>query len=221
MELMEAIEKRHAVRKYIDKAIEPGVKAELEAEIDECNKLGGLHMQLVTDEPGAFGSALVHYGMFKGVKNYIAMAGKKGPELDEKIGYYGERIVLKAQQLGLNSCWVALNFSKRKSRYVLDRGEKLVCVVAIGYGQTQGIPHKSKPLERFYEADGEIPEWFMNGITAASLAPTAVNQQRFKFILKGNEVDARATGGFYSKLALGIVKYHFEVGAGTDNFIWK
>ncbi|MFR4700307.1 MAG: nitroreductase, partial [Christensenellaceae bacterium] len=32
------------------------------------------------------------------------------------------------------------------------------------------------------------------------------------------KVSARATGGFYSKRDLGIVKYHFEIGAG--NFSW-
>lgn len=56
---------------------------------------------------------------------------------------------------------------------------------------------------------------------AALLAPTAMNQQKFRFTLSGNEVSAKSTGGFYSKMDLGIVKFHFEEGAGRENFTWK
>ena len=28
-------------------------------------------------------------------------------------------------------------------------------------------------------------------------------------------------GGFFSKVDLGIVKYHFEIGAGKENVKWK
>ena len=48
------------------------------------------------------------------------------------------------------------------------------------------------------------------------LAPTAVNQQKFLFTLNGDEVTAKATGGVYSRIDLGIVKYHFEVGSGRE-----
>ena len=43
------------------------------------------------------------YTSFSGVKNYIALIGKKSPNLEEACGYYGEKIVLRAQQLGLNT----------------------------------------------------------------------------------------------------------------------
>lgn len=55
-------------------------------------------------------------GFFSNVRNYVALIGKKDAALDEKIGYYGEKIALRAQQLGLNTCWVALTFSKGKSK---------------------------------------------------------------------------------------------------------
>ena len=123
MELIEAIEKRHSVRSYTDKKIEGEVLSELQAEIASCNKEGGLHIQLVTDDPEAFSGFKAHYGKFSNVKNYIGLIGKKEEGLDEKIGYYGERIVLKAQQLGLNTCRVAMTYSKRKSICVIEIGE--------------------------------------------------------------------------------------------------
>lgn len=221
MDLKEAIKNRHSVRSYTDRKIEGDVKNELLAFINQCNKESGLHMQLVLNEPKAFDCFMAHYGKFCGVKNYIALIGKKDADLDEKCGYYGEKVVLKAQQLGLNTCWVAMSYSKIKTAFQIDSGEKLCVVIAIGYGTTQGIAHKSKSIESVIHSDGAAPAWFKSGIEAALLAPTAMNQQKFMFSLDGNTVSAKAGMGFYTKLDLGIVKYHFEVGAGTENFIWK
>lgn len=220
MELQEAMEKRHSVRSYEDKKIEGTVKSELLSFIEQCNRESGLHMQLILDEPKGFDGLMAHYGKFSGVKNYIALIGKKGPNLQETCGYYGEKVVLKAQQLGLNTCWVAMTYSKVKSAYQIDAGEKLCLVIAVGYGKNQGVPHTSKPKEAVMKADAGAPDWFLRGIEAALLAPTAVNQQKFVFSLSGNTVSGRPGTGFYSKIDLGIAKYHFEIGAGVDNFRW-
>lgn len=220
MELLEAMEKRHSVRSYEDKRIEGTVKENLLSYIDQCNKESGLHMQLVLDEPKAFDGFMAHYGNFSGVKNYIAIIGSKSADFEEKCGYYGEKLVLYAQQMGLNTCWVALTYSKVKSAFQIGPGEKLALVIAIGYGKTQGVEHKSKAMENVYRAEGKIPDWFKNGIKAALSAPTAMNQQKFLFTLNGNIVSAKAGMGFYSKVDLGIAKYHFEIGAGKSNFDW-
>lgn len=220
MDIWESMKTRHAVRSYTDRKIEGEILAGLRSEIEACNKESGLHIQLVTDEPDAFSGFMAHYGKFSGVRNYIALIGKKRPELDEKLGYYGERIVLKAQQLGLNTCWVALTFSKGKCGAKINRGEKLICVISLGYGETHGVPHKSKPMETLCKTDGNMPDWFRSGMEAALLAPTANNQQKFLITLSGGKVKAEATGGFYSQVDLGIVKYHFEAGTGKENFSW-
>jgi hypothetical protein len=81
-----------------------------------------------------------------------------------------------------------------------------------------------KPVEQFYESDSTLPEWFRAGMEAALLAPTAVNQQKFKFVLhEGNKVEAKTSFSMvgYTHIDLGIVKYHFEEGAGKDNFEWR
>lgn len=221
MDLKEAIKNRHSVRSYNDRKIDGEVKNELLTFINQCNKESGLHMQLILNEPKAFDCFMAHYGKFSGVKNYIALIGKKGADLDEKCGYYGEKVVLKAQQLGLNTCWVAMSYSKIKTAFQIDSREKLCVVIAIGYGATQGVAHKSKSIESVAQFDGEAPAWFKAGIDAALLAPTAMNQQKFTFSLDKNTVSAKAGFGFYTKLDLGIVKYHFELGAGAENFNWK
>ena len=143
MDLLQAMKERHSVRSYEEKSIEAGTVEKLRSFIKECNKESGLHMQLVLDEPHAFEGFMAHYGKFSGVRNYIALIGRKGNDLEEKCGYYGEKVVLYAQTLGLNTCWVGLTYSKVKSALQIDPEEKLCLVIAIGYGQTQGVSHNS------------------------------------------------------------------------------
>jgi len=222
MTLQEAILARHSVRQYLDKPVEEEKINQLQSLIDDCNREGNLHIQLVTNEPNAFSGGMAKYGKFSGVSNYIAVIGPKGE--DEKMGYYGEKVVLLAQTLGLNTCWVGLSYKKQPDRYQVLDGEVLSCVISLGYGANQGTPHSQKKgIEHFCRTEGTMPEWFRKGMEAALLAPTAINQQKFEFILtSGNKVKAKTRFAFtpYAKLDLGIVKCHFEIGAGKENFIW-
>lgn len=213
MELLEIIKQRHSVRQYTDRPIESEKRAALDTLIGELNKKAGLSIQIVYDDPKCFDSFMAHYGKFNGVRNYIALIGKKSPDLDESLGYYGEKLVLKAQELGLNTCWVALTHGRSKA--TVNRGEKEVCLIALGYGTTQGTEHKSKPMQSLCNYSESMPEWFLNGVNASMLAPTAMNQQKFYFeLLPDGNVKATCGNGFYTKLDLGIVKYHFEAVTG-------
>ena len=228
MTIQEAIVARHSVRQYQEKAIEATVVGRLDEEIVLCNQEGGLHIQLVLDEPQAFTGGMVKYGSFNGVRNYLAMVAPKSA--DEKVGYYGERIVLLAQTLGLNSCWVGLSVGKQPDRYQIAAGEKLHCVVALGYGANQGVQHPMRPMEKFLGTRAanmrtdDLPDWFRRGMEAAIMAPTAVHQQKFEFeLVDDHTVTAHARFSLvgWAKLDLGIVKYNFEVAAGKENFSWK
>ena len=221
MDIFEVMKARHSVRSYNDKKIEEAAVKELRALIDECNKESGLHIQLCTEEPNAFNSMMAHYGKFRNVKNYVALIGNKSKGMEEQIGYYGEKIVLKATELGLGSCWVAMTYSKGKCGAIIDEGEKLVCVISLGYSDESGTVRKTKSVEELSRVSGTMPEWFRRGMEAAQLAPTAMNQQKFRFILNGNTVAATPGAAFYTKVDLGIAKCHFELGAGKDNFKWS
>ena len=227
MTIQEAIDARHSVRAYKDQPLTEEVAKRLEEEIAVVNQKGNLHVQLIQNEPKAFQGTLAKYGKFRNANNYLVMAGKRAEDLDERVGYYGEHLVLLAQTLGLNTCWVGLSYSKVPGTYVLEEGEKIACYIALGYGETQGIGHKIKTVEQVSNASDATPSWFLKGVEAALLAPTAVNQQKFSFEYVGmsnNRHQVRAKKGFsmigYTQMDLGIAKYHFEVGAGKVNFEW-
>lgn len=227
MTLLEAIQARHSVRRYIDKPIEDNLIGILQEKVYEVNEKGCLHIQLVTNEPKAFRGKMA-YGTFSGVSNYFAMVGRKADDLSERIGYYGEQLVLLAQTLGLNTCWVGLTYNNIKEAYEIDEDEKLYCLVALGYGDDPGRNVKHKSVSDVSNASDITPLWFRKGIEAALLAPTAVNQQKFRFEYVSPHGDGvhkvKAERGFsligYTKIDLGIAKYHFEIGAGKKNFEW-
>lgn len=228
MTIQEAIEARHSVRAYTGQPLAADVVEVLEEKISELNEKGHLHMQLIRNETKAFQGKLAKYGKFRGVNDYIVMAGQKSDDLDERIGYYGEQLVLLAQTLGLNTCWVGLSYSKVPGTYVLEAGEVIEAYISIGYGETQGVSHKIKRVEQVSNANDLTPSWFRQGVEAALLAPTAVNQQKFFFeyipARDGKPVRVLAKRNFsligFTQMDLGIAKCHFEIGAGKENFEW-
>ena len=227
MTIQEAILARHSVRAYKEEPLTEDVVKVFENEISQVNQKSKLHIQLILNEPKAFQGTLAKYGKFRNVSNYLVMAGKKAEDLDERVGYYGEYLVLLAQTLGLNTCWVGLSYTKVPGTYVLDEGEKIACYIAIGYGETQGTSHKIKTIEQVSNVSERTPLWFKKGVEAALLAPTAVNQQKFSFEyvgMKDGHHQVHAKKGFsmigYTQMDMGIAKYHFEIGAGKENFEW-
>ena len=227
MTILEAIEARHSVRAYKEQPLTEDVVRVLEEKIECFNQEGKLHIQLVTNEPKAFKGTLAKYGKFKNVSNYLVMAGKKSDDLDERVGYYGEHLVLLAQMLGLNTCWVGLSYSKVPGTFVLANDEKIACYIALGYGETQGASHKVKTIEQVSNVSDITPSWFKRGVQAALYAPTAINQQKFYFEyvrVENNQHKVLAKKGFslvgYTHMDLGIAKCHFEIGAGKENCVW-
>lgn len=219
MEMMDIIRSRHSVRQYLDKPIPQEIRRQLAAFAAALNSEGSLHIQIFYDEPECFNSRMAHYGKFENCNNYIAMVGKKAPDLEERCGYYGELLVLKAQELGLNTCWVALTHGKSKA--AVGAGEKEVIIISLGYGKTQGVAHRGKTASDVSNFTSDTPEWYKRGIESALLAPTAINQQKFRFEQNGNRVTAKAgLIGTCLKIDRGIVKCHFEIGAGKENFEW-
>lgn len=210
---IEAMQLRHSVRAYQDKKIEQDKVAALKAMIEQVNADGNLHLQFVEDADKTFKRILSKVMGLSSAPSVIACVGPDDETLSERIGYYGEKLVLAAQCMGLNTCWAG-TFQKGGVPAEIHDGEKLVIVIAIGYGEHQGKPRKSKTAEQVSVVKGERADWFDFGVEMALLAPTAINQQSFEIRLnEDGSVDFTDKGGPYSKVDLGIVKYNFTAAA--------
>ena len=147
------------------KDIEQNLIDKINLDIEEYNSLAKFEYSIYNKWAWCFWKKhFSRFGRFKNVNNYIALIGKKCDNLDEKIGYFGEKLVLKAQSLGLNTCWVGGTYSKKNSRYKIEKDEKLICVIAIGYGETNGKVRKLKSVSSVAISDVEMPDWFLRGV---------------------------------------------------------
>ena len=223
---MQAIEARHAVRSYTDEPLASEAVEVLQKAIALVNEEANLNIQLVLDEPRAFTGFKARLVNFTNVRNYLALVGPECKELDGIVGYYGEQLVLLAQSLGLNSCWVGGTYKVVNRAYNVDLGQKLTALVALGYGTAPGVPHRAKAPQAVAPGYDEAPGWFRRGVDAALLAPTALNQQKFSFALDGEEVDvpvvrASTKRGAFTQMDLGIAQCHFEIGAGNVLYRWS
>lgn len=209
----QAVDQRHSIRSYTTDPIPHEVAADLRALIADLNAASGLNMQFVTDEPKAFGSRLYHYGMFANVRNYLVLAGPKGDHLDQRLGYNGAKVMLRAKQLGLDSCWVGLTYRKVTDAYTLRPTDKVEAVIALGYGNGKPVSHRVKSPADVADLQPDSPEWYRRGVDYALKAPTAINQQKFHFALRQGKVEQTTGLGPYTKMDLGIVRCFFEIGA--------
>lgn len=220
MTIKEAVKQRHMVRKYTDKPIPADIVELLNARIAENNAAHDLSLKLVTGNSDGIGG-MAKMLLTKTVHSYIVLAGKDCANLDEKLGYCGADLCLYAQTLGLNTWWCGGMFNgKGALKHLESKDVRINGVIAIGYCQTQGVPHKSKTAAEISRYNGTAPQWFTDGVNALLCAPTALNKQPYMVKGDGDRVSITAGDGHFAGIDLGIGKYHFEVGAGKENFKW-
>lgn len=222
MNTLEAINLRRSHRTYLDTPIEKEKLEMLNVLINQCNEEGDISFSLVEDGSDAFNSMRKSYGLLKGVRTIILLKGKKEDiHLKEKVGYYGEKVVLEATKLGLGTCWVGGSFDRKSEAvHVLDE-EALICVIPIGYVPEKKplkeqliyklVHRKTKTIEELSKGTSFMPTWFIEGMKAVQKAPSAMNAQPAIFIYKDGLVSAFVDESKeFTLVDLGIAKYHFE-----------
>lgn len=217
MDLKRAMRQRHTVRKFTSEPLSVELISQLNDRVRANNERLGLAISLRVGDESALPGALKLF-FAKGVRNYFVLAGSDRPGLDEDLGYASADLMLFAQALGLNTWWIGGTFSRKNVEQAVP-GKKVIGIVVVGFGATPGTAYKSKTAAEVSSYEGPEPQWFADGVQAALLAPTALNKQCFRIAGAGNKVSITENGGAFSGADIGIVKYHFELGAG-DAFEW-
>lgn len=214
MHLPQWMKERHSVRAYDGKALSASLEAELRKKIEAVNKESGQHFQLLVNEPKAFSSNLAHYGSFSDAVNYIALVG----DSEIRLGYYGEEIVHFCFEHDLKTCWVCLTFKKMKNLVHIPAGCKMYGVIAVGTSSQNGTLHTLRDAADLISDQSTKPDWFMAGMEGVRYAPSALNQQKYRFRLENGKPAASKGLGFYTGLDLGIAGYHFDQACHHDYF---
>ena len=230
-EYLSAMKKRCSRRKYTNRPIDSKYVQQLEDSIALYNKESGLNIKLVIGSGAElFSGFRKSYGLFVGVQNYIAMIGSKTLlNRMEKVGRFGEKIILEATAMGLSTCWVGTSYDKNAAKELCEGNEELDCVIAVGYSDEKhslkermmeyGTHRQNKSKEALIESEEHVPEWFKQGMDAVYLAPTARNLRPFVFEYKDGQVTASTTVPTETAMIdLGIAKLHFELGARVGSW---
>jgi len=233
MTLIDAVDIRRSRRKYLNNPIDYFLAGKLKALIDEYSQSEGLNIQLVLDNGAAFDGFLKNYGLLSGVQNYIGLIESKDDKhCKEKLGYYGELLVLHATMLGLGTCWVGGTFDSKSCPFVLSENESIACVIAVGKAPAElsfrenliyKLTHrKTKTIQDMFVSDEHVPDWFISGMKSVEKAPSAVNRQPVMFSYRNKTVTASVKDIEAPGMALdfGIAKLHFELGVGGGKWDW-
>lgn len=221
---IEAIDNRRSRRLYLQTPIEGEKLMVLQQLIDLYNQKSGLSIRFVEDGSAAFDGLRKSYGLFSGVRSLLAMIGKREDvDLKEKLGYYGELLVLEATKMDLGACWVGGTFDRNSHIVTLADDEVLVCVIPIGNTEElsfrekmvhQMVARKSKTIGEMLISDVKVPGWISDGLKAVQKAPSAVNHQPVRFEFKAGVLKASVEDdGKFNLVDLGIAKAHFEIAA--------
>ena len=222
---LEAIEKRVSRRTYLGEPVGEEDAAYFEGLIAQFNAESGLQIQLVRDGGKAFEGFRRCYGMFSNVRSYFAMVGKYADlYLNEKIGYYGEKLVLEATKRGLGTCWVGGTFDRKACPCQVKSGWELPCVITVG-AVSEDWAFKERMLyklihrpvkrpEQLLTGEAEAPEWVRAALPAVSLAPSSLSRHPVTLRWLGDKVTAAVpTYADHQSIDLGIAKLHFELAA--------
>lgn len=222
--MRDAITKRISRRSYTGEPLNPQHREQVRKLISQLNQESGLTMELLDDGGQAFGSMKKSYGFFKNVCSVILLKGPKDlNDLFEKVGYYGESLMLDLVDLDLGTCWVGGTYDA--DAYDIPSEEKLVCVMPVGYvsekatliGKAMVRAHTMrKPLEERIRSDvTPLPSWIRAGMEAVIPAPSAVNRQKPHFEYENGFLSASVSNTYEMDLVdLGIAKFHFVCEAG-------
>lgn len=218
-----AIENRVSRRKFENEHITKLEREDIVSHINKLNEVSGLTMEFIEDGSSAFGKLRKSYGLFTNVRSLILMKGRmEDKDLKEKVGYYGEDLVLFMTDLGLGTCWVGGTFDK--DEFTINDEEELACVVVVGKVSSLSLSEKMirvathrkvKSIEDRILSNNDLPQWVKNGMEAVQLAPSAKNTQKVTFRYENDILSAQIVNDYSMDLIdLGIAKKHFEIGAG-------
>ena len=238
MDVKEAMDQRISLRAYDQKPIEQEKLSQLQEAIDVANtqmaEEAPDHPAILTIEgPHLEDGTSVHMknrSIVGPIYHYVA-GYCEDAIARELIGYYGEKIVLLATQLGIGSCWIAETMDWKTLARDEYNGLKLGIIISIGYapekiplkqeGIRTAIRLRTKKPVQIMTANGaptepeQMPEWFNRGINAVLACPTAINMLPVVFDLTDDVVSASMPKQRHlvQDYDLGISKLHFELAA--------
>lgn len=239
MDKLSLLKSRKSVRNYIDKPIPEEIVNKLKAEVTFINTHeSGLKFTISFNDNNPFKGFFKSYGTFVNPQNYMAAVVDTGVNhVMEKAGYFAEKFVIKAVELGLGTCFVGGTYDSDSVNAVLRAGEKILFVVLFGYELKKerftekllvNFVHRKKmspqdffePADEYEKALSHFPD-LTEGLEAVACAPSSLNKRPVRIfekrIFDRDHLCARVDESNKKNLIdLGIAKFNFNFATDTQ-----
>ena len=236
LNMTQAIDRRISCRAFERRALEPQTQRLLLRYVQEQNAVSGMHIQFLSAPDEKSTVKLARTMFTSSPLQTLVLPGRQTPEQEEQAGYYGQRIVLHAQRLGLATCWVAGTYDHHSVHAQLEEGEQVLSVIPVGYAMEKmplkqqmirvGLRRGDRSEDAFVDSEvlySQLPEWFRFCVQAVRKGPSAVNGQPINLSWRNGEICACIWKSNHKMeyLDLGIAKAQFEAAAAECGVIGR
>lgn len=196
-----------SVREFKEKTIEVEYFNEIESYIKQSKKLlPEVNIELKISDNKETYEKLKNIAGYNGhmikAPSYAVILSDVKQGYIENSGYIGERLILKARDLEIDSCWVTFNDSDAiKEKLDISSNKEVTAIIALGYGIEKNIKNKSGSERLGVEKIVYMDKWGMNtsideleerglldAFSYARMAPSTLNRQPWRFIIDGGNI---------------------------------
>jgi len=209
--IYDAILNRRSVRRYEARPLPAEILTQIKQEIAAINPLNPENKILIllrgTRKGEDLATVVGGYGKILSPPHYLVptMTGNRFALTD--LGYCTQRLVLRLTALGIGTCYVGTVGQEEKIRHQFELPENARVGALVAFGiPAGGVGHvvnqlirksvgatNKLPVEKFFFSDSfgqpaSPPATLLPLIEAARLAPSAMNLQPWRLLLKQNEL---------------------------------
>lgn len=239
--VIDIIKARTSCRSFDAKAIDKPTLQKLNEYIEQTNAQMNIKARFLVvakaDHAKKSTEKLGTYGMISGASSFIAGVANKGEDNALEFGYWFEKVVLFATDLGLGTCWLGGTFNRSdfSQKANLRDNEFMPIVSPVGFKKERprvfdtlvraaaGSNNRKPWSELFFQENSSVAlkenDPYRNPLEMVRLAPSASNKQPWRVIAdkNGYHFYICRTKGYPSasfdvqKNDVGIAKCHFEL----------
>jgi nitroreductase len=246
MTIIETIKQRKSCRAFKPDFLCPADKKILGDYMSENKKLiGGEVIEPSIIERKEDGKKMkLNYGFIQGHHTYLVGTCKTSPDSRVNYGYLLEKVVLKAAEIGVASCWIGYFDPAFFSEIRCENGFEIPSIVILGNSWAR--PTRTEKITRFavnaskrldweklffnYNSATPLqPEWvpaYAESLEMLRLAPSAGNTQPWRVFFDDRTKEfhffKKPVNAGYEKrglhdIDLGIALSHFELTSSNNN----
>lgn len=228
------IHRRRSMRKYLNEELQVGILEEINELCKSAKKLyEDIDMDIHVVEDGIKIQNIItgiigSYGKIR-APHYIVVTSNKKEGYLENIGFALESIVLSLTDMGIGTCFIGGSIRNQLLKNIIPISKNHEAVITISFGYPKDEKNiikravkSKKRMEISKLTSGYVTKTWQHILDAVRMAPTATNNQPWRFFINKNIMDIYFVKKNFifmkhlqeiNRIAVGIALYHIYIAA--------